>query len=140
MIDATGEDLIMEKTATQWMIEPLRKYAQFGGRARRAEYWWFLLLNIGVNMVLGIVDLVIFGLDRGDFGGIGPFGGLATLALLVPGLAVSFRRMHDVDRSAWWLLIGLIPLIGSLVLIYWFCQRGTVGPNQFGDDPIGYGN
>ncbi len=130
----------MEKSATQWMMEPLRKYAQFGGRARRAEYWWYILFTIGLNIVLSIADFVIFGIDRGGFGGIGPLAGLAALALLVPGLAVSFRRIHDIDRSAWWLLIGLIPLIGGIVLIYWFCQRGTVGANQFGADPIGYGD
>jgi uncharacterized membrane protein YhaH (DUF805 family) len=127
----------MEKSAIQWMVVPLRQYATFTGRARRREYWWFTLLTVLVNIVLGIVDgAVMGGATLAQFGGIGPLGAIAALALIIPGLAVSFRRMHDLDRSAWWLLLGLLPLIGGLILLYWYVQRGTVGGNRFGPDPL----
>ena len=126
----------MEKSATQWMTEPLKKYAQFSGRARRAEYWWFYLLIILVSVALAIVDSMIIGIEAMDTYGGGPLMGLFGLGILLPSLGVSFRRIHDLDRSAWWLLIGLIPLIGGLILLFWFVQRGTVGENRFGPDPI----
>ena len=109
------------------------KYVDFSGRARRAEYWWFTLFAIVVGLVLGIVDSVLF---QRAMGSIGILSALWNLALLLPSLAVSVRRLHDGNRSGWWLLIVLIPLIGALVVIYWFVQRGTVGPNDFGPDPI----
>jgi uncharacterized membrane protein YhaH (DUF805 family) len=127
-----------EKSATQWMAEPIRKYATFEGRARRAEYWWFELFLILVSIVLAIVDMSVFGLEfLKDYGGIGPIGGLFSLAMLVPSLAVSVRRLHDKDKSGWYLLIGLIPLVGGIILLVWFCQRGTIGDNRFGPDPVG---
>jgi uncharacterized membrane protein YhaH (DUF805 family) len=127
----------MEKTATQWMVEPIRKYATFGGRARRAEYWWFFVFNLIVSIVLAIVDMVVFGSEwLKSYGGIGPLGAIFSLALLVPGLAVSVRRLHDRDKSGWFLLIGLIPLVGGIILLVWFVQRGTVGDNRFGPDPV----
>lgn len=123
----------MDKSATQWMVEPLRNYANFQGRARRKEYWWFELLVIVVSFVLSIVDTMIFG---ATFAGIGMLGGMAALALLVPNLAVGVRRLHDRDQSGWWLLLGAVPLIGGLILLFWFVQRGTVGDNRFGADPL----
>ena len=95
----------MAMTATQWMVEPIRKYATFTGRARRSEYWWFFLLNILLAIVLGIVDGMLFGSMKAGMGGFGPLGGLLALALLIPGIAVAFRRIHDRDKSAWWLLL-----------------------------------
>jgi uncharacterized membrane protein YhaH (DUF805 family) len=106
------------------------KYAEFKGRARRKEYWYFVLFQIIAQCAALVVDSILFG------GGITPVYTLVGVALLVPALAVGFRRMHDIDRSAWWLLIGLIPLLGWIILIYWFAQPGTKGPNRFGPDPI----
>jgi uncharacterized membrane protein YhaH (DUF805 family) len=126
----------MNKSATQWMIEPIRKYASFSGRARRAEYWWFQLFYFLLNIGAAIIDTVFIGADAMGTYGIGPIGGLLALALIIPAIAVSFRRMHDLDRSAWWLLIGLIPLIGALVLLFWYVKRGTIGENRFGPDPL----
>ena len=123
----------MEKSATQWAMEPLRKYARLSGRASRSEYWWYTLAIIIGSIVLAVVDGALFG---SAFGGVGLFGGIFALATFVPSLAVSFRRMHDVNRSAWWLLIGLIPLIGTIVVLVWFCSRGTAGENRFGPDPL----
>jgi uncharacterized membrane protein YhaH (DUF805 family) len=127
----------MEKSATQWMVEPLKKYASFSGRARRAEYWWYALFVGLISVVLGVVDTVIMGVGSMENYGIGPLTGLFALAIFLPSIGVTFRRLHDLDRSAWWVLLGLLPIIGSLVLLFWYVQRGTVGDNRFGPDPIG---
>lgn len=122
------------------MFEPLRKYATFTGRARRMEFWLFWLFTFVVGLVSSMLT-----------GGLGPdplhpaFGlgfliyCVISLALFIPSLAVGFRRLHDTDRSAWWLLIGLIPLLGALVLIVFFLLEGTRGPNKYGPDPKGEG-
>lgn len=101
-------------------------YANFQGRARRSEFWWFMLFNLIVNVVASVVD-----------GAIGlPIASLAAmLGLLIPGLAVTIRRFHDTGRSGWWYFILLVPLVGLILVIYWFVQRGTVGPNEWGNDP-----
>jgi uncharacterized membrane protein YhaH (DUF805 family) len=106
------------------------KYVTFSGRARRAEYWWFILASILVSIVLGIIDALL------GLGEIGLLGGLWSLGVFLPSLAVGARRLHDTDRSAWWLLITLLPLIGWIVLIVFFSTRGTAGPNRFGADPL----
>lgn len=113
--------------AINWFQTVVTKhYVDFQGRARRAEYWWYILVYIVIDIVLSIIQSMVHTtLITALFG----------LALLLPSLGVSFRRMHDIDKSAWWLLIGLIPLIGAIVLIYWFAQPGTAGSNQFGPDP-----
>ncbi len=120
------------------------KYATFLGRARRAEYWWFVLFNILVNIALNIVDGVIFGFGGGPMHEGGPqfLSGLYSLAVLLPSLAVGVRRLHDLGRSGWWLLIWLIPLLGWIILIWWFATKGEDGPNDYGPDPLagdGYG-
>lgn len=126
----------MEKPASHWMLEPLRKYATFGGRARRAEFWWFAVFYGLALVAATILDVTIFGFEGIGNSGLGLFGGLTGLAFLLPNLGVSVRRMHDLDRSGWWLLVGLIPLIGGIILFIWFCSRGTPGPNRFGNDPL----
>lgn len=109
----------------------LSKYVDFTGRASRSEYWWFVLFSIVVQVVAQIVDYIIF-IPLMQFS---LLYALAALALLLPGLAVAFRRIHDVDRTAWWLLIAF-TVIGALVLLYWFVQPGTRGSNRFGGDPL----
>lgn len=99
-----------------------QKYLDFSGRARRPEYWWFALFVFIGNVVFAII-------------GIDLLGALWGLALLLPSIAVGVRRLHDLDKSGWWLLIGLIPLIGFLVLLYFFVQPGTSGANRFGPEP-----
>ncbi|HEY8353780.1 MAG TPA: DUF805 domain-containing protein [Methylophilaceae bacterium] len=94
------------------------KYADFSGRARRSEFWWFFLFYFVGNIVLGSISSVL--------------GLLFVLATIVPGLAVGARRLHDTNRSGWWQLIGLIPLIGFIVLIVLFAQEGQSGDNQYG--------
>jgi len=113
----------------------LGKYATFSGRAQRSEFWWFYLFSLIVSAVLQMVDRALFGTLVGgqDVGILAP---LFSLAILLPSLAVGARRLHDTDRSGWWLLIALIPILGFLVLLYFFVQRGTAGPNQHGADPL----
>ena len=101
-------------------------YFDFNGRARRQTFWYFFLVNIVIAIVLGIIDGII---------GTQIIGSLYSLAVLLPGLGLSVRRLHDLDKSGWWLLIAIIPLIGALVLLYWFIQPGTAGANQYGADP-----
>ncbi|HHQ4540536.1 DUF805 domain-containing protein [Aeromonas veronii] len=111
-----------------WYISVLKQYAVFSGRARRTEYWMFVLCNVIVMLLLGMVDKLIGGDNE-------LISSIYSLAVLLPSLAVAARRLHDTDRSAWWLLLGLIPVIGTLVLIYFMICNGQQGPNRFGDDP-----
>jgi uncharacterized membrane protein YhaH (DUF805 family) len=107
------------------------KYVTFSGRARRAEYWWFILATILVSLVLGFIDGLL-GLG-GEFG---LLSSIWSLAVFLPSLAVGVRRLHDTDRSGWWMLISFLPLIGLIVLIVFFAQKGTDGANRFGPDPL----
>jgi uncharacterized membrane protein YhaH (DUF805 family) len=118
-----------------WYLEVLKKYAVFNGRARRKEYWYFTLLNIIISIALAVIDGI-----TGSFSaaaGTGLLGGLYTLGVLIPGIAVSVRRLHDTDRNGWWLLIALIPLIGAMVLLGFMVQDGKPGENQYGSNPKG---
>lgn len=109
----------------------LSQYADFNGRARRTEYWMFTLFSVIISVVLAILDAVL-GTSAGGFGLLGV---LYSLAVLLPSLAVGARRLHDTGRSAWWLLMGLIPLIGAIVLIVFFVLDGDRGSNAYGPDP-----
>lgn len=111
-----------------WFMICMQKYATFDGRARRKEYWMFYLFYILIVFVAAVVDGMI-----GNQSAV--VASLASLALLLPFLAVTVRRLHDTDRSGWWVLIGLIPLIGGLVLFIFACLDGTEGDNRFGSDP-----
>lgn len=121
----------------------LSKYATFSGRAQRSEFWWFILFVWLVSIALSIVDSTLFGTTVVTEGGFSAstntpiFSGIFSLAMLLPNLAVGARRLHDTNRSGWWLLIGLIPLIGFIVLIVFFATTGTRGANRFGPDPLG---
>jgi uncharacterized membrane protein YhaH (DUF805 family) len=137
LLSNRGEQMTTEMTPIDWATRPLKKYADFSGRAPRAEYWWFYLLIIIGYIVATILDSLL-GLD----GAVGPYGivtALFGLAVLIPSIAVGARRLHDTDRSGWWLLIGLIPLIGAIVLLVFFVLPGTQGSNRFGPDPYGRG-
>ena len=124
----------------EWMLMPYRRYADFSGRSRRQEFWMFQLLVFLVVVVLQIVGGVGIAVG-GDSGG-GVLGGMfmllfAVFALgsLIPSLAVTVRRLHDTDKSGWMILLGLIPLVGSIILLVFYCTEGTRGPNRFGPDP-----
>lgn len=115
-----------------WYLKVLKNYVGFEGRARRKEYWMFVLFNLIIAIVLGIIDRVV-GLQTAS--GFGMLGGLYALAMLLPSIAVATRRLHDCDKSGWWQLIALIPLIGGIVLIVWLATDGNRGDNRFGPDP-----
>src|SRR5918995_5229130 len=116
-----------------WYLEALKKYAVFSGRSRRMEYWYFVLFNIIVSIVLGVIDALLD--TRGSVMGAGLLSGLYGLAILIPSLAVSVRRLHDIDRSGWWILIALVPLIGTIVLLVFALLEGTPGNNRYGPNP-----
>ena len=118
-----------------WYLEVLKKYAVFSGRARRKEYWYFFLFNFLITIVLLIIDGMTGTLTAEA--GIGLLGGIYALAVLIPALAVSVRRLHDTDRSGWWLLIMLIPLIGVIVILVFTVQDSKPGENQYGSNPKG---
>lgn len=108
----------------------LSKYVTFSGRASRSEYWWFI-----VALALAYIVAIIVGSAINE-----QLGGLlyviVALGTFLPTLAVLIRRLHDLDRSGWWILIQLIPLVGPILLIVWLASRGTAGANRFGDDPL----
>jgi uncharacterized membrane protein YhaH (DUF805 family) len=116
-----------------WFIEALRKYAVFGGRSRRKEYWFFVLFVVVISTVLSIVDALI-GTSNSSTGG-GLLSGIFGLAILIPSISVSVRRLHDIDRTGWWVLIGLVPLIGWIVLLVFHVQDSTPGTNRYGPNP-----
>jgi uncharacterized membrane protein YhaH (DUF805 family) len=168
----------------EWMILPLKRYAQFSGRSCRREYWMFVLFTFIVSIVLSLIDATL-GLGghtnsysttgaNGYAAGAGVSGGwlanIWSLAMFIPSLAVGVRRLHDLNRTGWWLLApivimvigfvmffmamrgaltgagmggsgmigGILLAVGgimSIVLLVWFCMRGTEGPNRFGPDP-----
>lgn len=117
------------------MIEAVKicfaKYLTFGGRARRAEYWWWTLFTVIISVLLVGVDIAIQGVNY-SYG----IADLWSLATLLPSLAVGARRLHDIDRSAWWLLLMLVPVIGWILLIVWLATPGQSGDNRFGADPL----
>jgi uncharacterized membrane protein YhaH (DUF805 family) len=120
------------------------QYGKFGGRARRAEFWWFVLFVWLVSAGTSILDAAIFGptvwtsADRTsvtvDYSG--PINSLWGLAVFLPSISVSVRRLHDLSRSGWWWWLWLVPVVGWIVLLIWFASRGTEGPNRFGADPL----
>lgn len=110
-----------------WYLEALRKYADFNGRARRTEYWAFVLINFLI--ILGGTFLA----DTLGFGG--SLLGLYVLAMIIPSLAVTVRRLHDTNKSGWWLLLSFVPF-GNLILLIFTLLDGDYGPNQYGNPPF----
>ena len=104
-----------------WYLQVLRKYAVFSGRARRKEYWMFVLVHIIISIVIFIV---------------GSFAvGLYGLATIIPAFAVAIRRLHDTGRSGWWLLVNCVPIIGGIILLIWMVKDSDEGENQYGSNP-----
>jgi uncharacterized membrane protein YhaH (DUF805 family) len=115
-----------------WYIEVLKKYAVFSGRARRREYWMFVLFNVIIAVVLTMIEGIA---DPDSEGSRSTLATLYGLAVLIPSLAVSVRRLHDTGRSGWWLLFGLIPIIGTIVLLIFIIQDSQLMDNQYGPNP-----
>ncbi len=109
-----------------WYLAVLKNYAGFNGRAGRSEYWMFFLINLVIAVVLYVIGTLIHSQI---------IYYLYSLAVLIPGLAVAFRRLHDTGKSAWWILIALIPFIGGIWLIVLLAAQGVQGNNQYGPDP-----
>ena len=114
-----------------WYLEVLKKYAVFSGRSRRSEFWYFVLFNAIIGIVLSIIDRAIGTTSAGS----GLLNGLYSLAVLIPSIGVSIRRLHDTNRSGWWILLGLIPIVGWIILIVWYAQDSNPGDNQYGSNP-----
>lgn len=112
----------------------MKKYTEFNGRARRKEYWNFVLFNIIFSVVLTVIDMQT-GIFNAEVG-VGLLSGIYALIVLIPGIAVSIRRLHDTNRNGWWLLISLIPIIGPIILLVFLVQVGTKGENQYGTDSL----
>ena len=117
----------------KWYLDVLKQYAVFDGRARRKEYWMFLLVHVVVVFVLVWIERLL-GMGRGEWG---ILSALYSLAVLLPAIGVSIRPLHDTGRSGWWLLLSLVPCLGTLVLIFFFAQDGTPGANEYGANPKG---
>ena len=113
----------------EWYLKVIKQYADFNGRARRTEFWMFVLFNIIISGVLTFVDELI--------GTSYILSGLYALFVLIPGLAVAVRRLHDTGRSGWWIFINLVPLIGTIWLIVLWAQDSQPGDNEYGPNPKG---
>lgn len=116
-----------------WFVTGLKKYADFSGRAQRSEYWYFILFYSLLWIGLAILDLMMDSFSK-DLG-FGLLSGIFSLGVLVPSISVSVRRLHDTDRSGWWLLIGFVPLVGAIILLVFCLQDSQAGTNRFGPNP-----
>lgn len=116
-----------------WYLAVWKKFAEFSGRARRKEYWLFVLFNIVVTIVLTLIDRALGLLNQDS--GLGVLSGIYSLAALIPSLAVTVRRLHDTGRSGWWILIGLVPCIGGLAILILAVLDSEAGDNAYGPNP-----
>jgi len=116
-----------------YYLKVLKNYAIFEGRARRKEYWLFVLFNVLAVLSLSLVDNILGTFDRESKAGL--IGTIYSLAVIIPSIAVSIRRLHDTDKSGWWLLLYIIPLFGSLVLLIFFISDSQSETNRFGVNP-----
>jgi uncharacterized membrane protein YhaH (DUF805 family) len=115
-----------------WYLDAWKNYVNFQGRARRKAYWMFVLFNI---IALVILSLIEGALGLSGQNGYGILTGLYSLAIILPLIALAVRRLHDTGRSGWWILIGLVPLIGPIVLIVFYVTDSQPGTNQYGPNP-----
>jgi uncharacterized membrane protein YhaH (DUF805 family) len=109
-----------------YYTDALKKYAVFSGRASRKQYWMFVLFNLIVSIIVGIIGYII---------DMTTIGNLYALAVLIPGIAIGVRRLHDIGRTGWWVLLSLIPIIGWIVLLVFSVQDSQAGDNQYGSNP-----
>ena len=115
-------------TFAQAIRSGFRNYVGFTGRATRSEFWWWVLFQILALVVASVADSLLH-TQR-------VFYALAALGLFLPGLALQIRRLHDTDRSGWWVFISLIPIVGAILIIVWWCLKGSVGANKYGVDTL----
>ena len=116
-----------------WYLDVLKnKYATFSGRARRKEYWMFLLINLVVSVALALIDSLIGSVRES---GMGLLSSVYSIGVLIPSLALSVRRLHDIGRTGWWVLISIIPVIGAVVLLVCMLLDSEPGSNRYGANP-----
>ena len=116
-----------------WYLDVLKnKYATFSGRARRKEYWMFLLINLVVSVALALIDSLIGSVSES---GMGLLSSVSSIGVLIPSLALSVRRLHDIGRTGWWVLISIIPVIGAVVLLVFMLLDSEPGSNRYGANP-----
>ncbi len=125
-------------TFTAAITSVLTNYANFQGRAIRSEFWYWALFYFLLTLAIDFVSFVVHGIPV-IHGLVAIISVLVGLFLLVPSLAVEVRRLHDLDKSGWWLFISFVPLVGFIILIVWFCTPGTPGANRFGSPALGQG-
>ena len=130
------------KQFNRYFLDTIKnRYAKFDGRATRSEYWYFILFYFILAFIVSLVDILVInpmlGLtpEQAQQGGILQI--IVGLGLLIPTIALTIRRLHDIGKSGWWLLIALIPIIGALVLIYFYVQDSQAGSNLYGKNPKG---
>ena len=116
-----------------WYLKVLNDFRDFSGRARRKEYWMFIVFNIIFVALAARLDDIL-GLYNYEYGS-GPINGIYSLIILIPSIAVAVRRLHDIGKSGWMLLVVFIPLIGVIWLIVLFVREGDLGPNEYGPNP-----
>jgi uncharacterized membrane protein YhaH (DUF805 family) len=123
----------------EWMILPLKRYADFEGRSRRMEYWMFTLFIYLVAIALTTL-VMIAGISDGDLNAFGialvGIGVIAAIGIIIPSIAVVVRRLHDRDMSGWFYLISFVPYVGGLIIFVFMVLPGTPGPNRYGEDPL----
>jgi uncharacterized membrane protein YhaH (DUF805 family) len=120
-----------------WYLGVWKKYAVFDGRARRTEYWMFVLINWLIGMAFSFVHRITGYFSESAALGISTLSLIYSLAVFIPTLAVQVRRLHDTGRSGWWLLIAFVPLVGAIILLVFFCLDSNPGSNQYGPNPKG---
>lgn len=118
-----------------WYLEVLKKYAVFEGRARRKEYWFFILFNVLISIAMAVIDRLTGNVSPEN--GLGILSGLYALGVMIPGIAVSVRRLHDTGRNGWWLLITFVPIIGAIVFFYFMVLNSDAETNEYGSSPKG---
>jgi uncharacterized membrane protein YhaH (DUF805 family) len=123
----------------QAIVSNFKRYVDFNGRSARSEYWWWALLLFGINCVVALLGVIVGGATSSMYPIVNALSTLVSLGLFLPGLAVAVRRLHDTNRSGWWVLIAF-TIIGVIPLIIWFATRGTIGDNQHGPDPLSGGS
>lgn len=121
-----------------WYLKVLNQYADFSGRAGRKEYWMFTLINAIIAIIAMVIDNVLGMADETI--GYGPLYGLYTLAMFIPALAVAVRRLHDIGKSGWMLLIAFLPFIGAIWLIVLLVKDSNSGENKYGSSPKAEGS
>jgi uncharacterized membrane protein YhaH (DUF805 family) len=115
----------------QAIASAFRRYIDFSGRSSRSEYWYFYLLYLIGIICLGFLDSALFPGNKWQ-----PLSLAFALVLMLPSLALGARRLHDINRTGWWLLLWILPFIGMIIIIIWACRKGDDGENRFGTDPL----